>query len=133
MTIFDTHALLWLSVDAPKMGPKTRRLADRALAAGELCVSAMSFWEVAALRRAGRIDLKHPVVPWRDCLLDKGLREIGVDGRIAIAAAELGNFHGDPFDRIITATASCLGATLVTADKKILEWGGPLRTHDARV
>ncbi len=62
-----------------------------------------------------------------------GLCEIAVDGAIAIAAEELGNFHGDPADRIITATASRLGAILVTADSRILEWLGELRVHDARM
>jgi len=32
------------------------------------------------------------------------------------------NFHVDPADRIIVATTKCLGATLLTKDKKILTW-----------
>ena len=96
-------------------------------------MSAMSFWEVANLCRLGRIELTRPVEPWRDGLLRMGLHEIPVDGATAIAAAELANFHGDLADRIITATASRLGAILVTADSRILEWPGALRVHDARV
>jgi hypothetical protein len=33
---------------------------------------------------------------------------------------------------MIVATALSVGATLVTADDAILNWPGPLRTHDAR-
>ena len=32
------------------------------------------------------------------------------------------NFHGDPADRIIVATAKCYGATMLTRDQKILTW-----------
>ena len=32
------------------------------------------------------------------------------------------DFHGDPADRIIVATAKCYGATLLTRDQKILSW-----------
>ena len=41
---------------------------------------------------------------------------------IAIASARLDDFHGDPADRLIVATAQQAGATLVTADSKILAW-----------
>lgn len=41
---------------------------------------------------------------------------------MAIASTRLENFHNDPSDRIIVATARHLGATLVTADAKIIKW-----------
>jgi PIN domain nuclease of toxin-antitoxin system len=40
-------------------------------------------------------------------------------------------FHADPADRFIVATALALGATLVTADQAILGWSGPLRRQSA--
>ena len=44
-----------------------------------------------------------------------------------------GELHGDPADRIIAATARELGATLVTADRKLLDYAaaGYLRAADA--
>jgi PIN domain nuclease of toxin-antitoxin system len=48
---------------------------------------------------------------------------------VAIASARLKDFHGDPADRIIVATAMLLGVPLVTADQKIIAWaqaGGSL-------
>ena len=42
--------------------------------------------------------------------------------RIALCAAELpAPFHGDPMDRIITATAIVEGCTLITKDEQIRE------------
>ena len=58
---------------------------------------------------------------WRRELLDQGIAEIQVDGDIGIRAAELTDFHGEPVDRIIVATALG-GYQLVTADRRILEW-----------
>lgn len=43
---------------------------------------------------------------------------------IAIQSSRLpGNFHGDPADRIIVATALELRITLITRDRKIIEYG----------
>lgn len=58
-------------------------------------------------------------------MLREGLREIPVDGDIGIRATELANFHRDPADRLIVATALG-GHQLVTADRRILDWPGPL-------
>lgn len=132
MIVLDTHALIWLSEGAPKLGPGARKLADDALADEALAVSAISFWEVAMLRRRGRIELNQPVGAWRSGLLEVGLLEIGIDGELAVTAAELADFHEDPADRLIVATAARLGATLVTADRRIRDWSGDLRCHDAR-
>jgi len=52
--------------------------------------------------------------------------------RLGIDAALLEDFHGDPADRLITATAKRLGATLLTADERILAWSGDLTRADAR-
>ena len=41
---------------------------------------------------------------------------------ICIASSRLSEFHGDPADRLIVATAMTLGLPLMTADKKIIEW-----------
>jgi PIN domain nuclease of toxin-antitoxin system len=46
-------------------------------------------------------------------------------------ATRLEGLHCDPADRFIVATSLQLGATLVTADKQILDWGGDLPRQDA--
>lgn len=38
------------------------------------------------------------------------------------ASCRLPDFHGDPADRIIVATAITLGIPLITADEKIIRW-----------
>jgi PIN domain nuclease of toxin-antitoxin system len=130
--LLDTHALIWLTEGKPELGDKARHLADEALANDDLGISAITFWEIAMLHQRGRIQLVQPVEAWRRTLVDRGLREWPLTGEVGIAAAALVDFHPDPADRFITATALLHGATLVTADDRILTWSGTLRRHNAR-
>lgn len=51
------------------------------------------------------------------------VRFIPIDNEIAIKSTLLpGEFHKDPADRMIVATARSLAAPLVTADKRILHY-----------
>ena len=114
------------------MGQNAYRRVQASLAAGENAVSAVSFWETAMLISKGRYRLFKPIVEWRKELLTRGLTEIPIDGLIAAQAGELDWEHGDPADRIILATAMRLGLRLLTADRKILSWRGPVELIDAR-
>lgn len=130
MTLADTHTLIWLWTGDGHLGSSARQVVDGALQDGELAVSAMSFWEVAMLRGKGRLDFPEDVAAWRREILGQGVMEIAVDGEIGIRANELADFHADPADRIIVATA-LNGHQLVTADRRILDWTGELRRLDA--
>jgi PIN domain nuclease of toxin-antitoxin system len=133
LILLDTHVLWWLDQQVSSLGTKARALADDALSEGELCVSAISFCEIAALVRQGRLGLQPPMATWRRDLMQRGLLERMVDGEVAISAVELPTMHRDPADRIIVATALVLAATLLTADERILAWAGPLERCDARL
>ena len=92
-------------------------------------VSAISFWEVALLER--RFAPGVPMPEWRRAFLSRGLIEVPLAGDMAIRATELEGLSADPADRMIAATALIQDATLLTADRRILEWDGPLKTSDA--
>ena len=132
MILLDTHTLLWLDQGLPRLGPGARQTADKASREGRLAVSAVSFWEAAVLVERGRVELDKPTEVWRLELLRSGLIEVPLDGRIAITAIGLSGFHGDPADRFIAATAILNEARLITADRRLLDWSGPLECLDAR-
>ncbi|MFN7963412.1 MAG: type II toxin-antitoxin system VapC family toxin [Thermoanaerobaculia bacterium] len=132
MILLDTHTLVWLAKGDPSLGEKALKAIDAAQVAGELAVSAITFWELAMLTERGRLDLAVPPLAWRQGLISKGLREIAVDGDVGITAAGLQGFHGDPADRLIAATALVMGGILATADRQILEWKSTLQRLDAR-
>ena len=132
MIVMDTHALIWLANGSGDLGRTARTKLDAALREGGLAVSAISFWECGMLVDKGRITLSIDPMQWRTDLLASGLEELPVTGRTGIAAARLPNFHGDPADRLIVATALENDAHLATADHAILDWSGSLQRMDAR-
>lgn len=133
MILLDTHTLLWMDGDDAALGPATRGLIARSWQVGEVAVSAISFWECALLAQRKRILLPCAVEVWRADLIEAGVREVPVDGRIALLATALGELHRDPADRFIAATALHRTATLVTADDRLLSWKkSTLLKQDAR-
>ena len=78
----------------------------------------------------GTLGLRLDLDAWRRDLLEQGLVELPVDGEIAARAGLLADLHGDPADRLIVATA-LEGHQLVTADRRIFDWPGPLSRLDA--
>jgi len=117
----------------PRIGRSARGLADAAIEVGELAVLVISFWEVALLLTRGRLRIREPATRWRHELLERGVVELPLGGGTCVAAAQLEQFHADPADRFMVATAQAVGARLVTADRRILVWPGPLDRQDARL
>ena len=125
MILLDTHVLLWQEQGDRRLGPQARRTIAQALDAGQAAVSAISFWEVGMRMQKGQLTLRFDLDAWRRDLLDQGLVEIPVNGRVAVRAGLLPDLHGDPADRLIVATA-LEGHRLITADERILAWPGNL-------
>jgi len=130
MILLDTHALVWMDAGSNKLGPRARIKIDAALGEDALAVSAITFWELGMLQTKKRLELP-PLMQWRRELMEMGLREIPVTGADGIVANQLSNFHSDPADRLIVATAISSDALLVTADRRILEWPGEMGRVDA--
>lgn len=128
--LLDTHVMLWLRLGDARLGPGARSAIDRAWRSAELCVSAVSFWEAALLKAKRRIQFPEEVGRWRREQLEQGVVEIPMNGEIGIRAATLPDFHADPADRLIVATA-LEGHRLVTADRRILDWPGQVSRLDA--
>ncbi len=60
-------------------------------------------------------------------MLDNGYEELPIDGAHAVEAGLLPPLHGDPFDRILIAQARVEGILLLTADKTLARYPGPIR------
>ena len=120
MILLDTHVLVWLDEANPRLGAGATEQINIAFQAGNAMVSAISFWEVSMLVRKGRIRLDMDLAVWRNDFMEQGLIELPVTGEIGIMAAALEQFHGDPADRLIAATALQHSLTLITADEKLL-------------
>lgn len=126
MIVLDTHVLVWATAKDRRLGRKARGLIDRHWASDAVAVAAISFWECAVLSARRRLRLPADVDEWRNQLLLSGLRELPLDGGIALRAVGLSGLPDDPADRFIVATALTHDATLLTADAQLLEWEHPL-------
>lgn len=119
MILLDTHSLIWWVSKDKKLSPAAlAAIQDDGL---EILVSSMTIWEIALLVTHGRIGLSKSLEVWIATVekIDK-VAFIPVDNDIAVGAITLpGDFHKDPADRIIIATARKFGAPIVTADDKI--------------
>lgn len=123
MILIDTHVLVWVTGRSPKLSSRARTILDTS-DAGEVLVSAITPWEIALLDKKGRLPLGMEVSRWLDQVLGHPrIRLIPLEPSIAIESVRLpGDFHNDPADRIIIATARHLSVPLLTADEAILAY-----------
>ena len=131
MILLDTHVLIWLVAKSKQLGSQSLELIDKSWKADAVYVSAITFWEIALLRRKN-LQLSPDLLFHCRELLTQGLKEVAIDGKIAIKSVELQNLPKDPADRFIVATA-LKGYRLITADQRILDWSGRLNSLDARL
>ena len=121
MIVLDTHALVWWVNGDPALSKKARALLGKESAGGEIVISSISAWEIAMLVARRRLVLSMDVSSWLATVKQiEAVRFVPVDVEVATKSVELpGEFHSDPADRIIVATARMLAAPLVTKDVRI--------------
>ena len=120
MILLDTHVVIWLMLDPKELSGRARDAILQARIAGEtiLC-SPVSLYEIANSARRKRLHLNVTIQEFIAAVQTKfDLAPLTTE--IAICAAELPDpFHGDPMDRIITATAIVEDCTLISRDDRI--------------
>ena len=124
--LLDTHIWIWVLEGAvPEIGHAAQNQMTESGAMGRVLVSAISVWEVGMLEAKGRVRFSLEVGEWvRRALTAPGVRLAPLTPEIALDSTRLPEpVHGDPADRILIATARRTGATLVTRDAKIVDYG----------
>lgn len=120
--VADTHALLWYLYDDERLSGVARQAMDDAGARwGQIGISSIALVEVLYLVEKGRISpdsldriievLERPAA---------ALAEIPVDRHVALAMRRIDRPRvPDLPDRIVAATALCLGVPLISRDRRI--------------
>lgn len=120
-----------------RLGLESRKQIEEALEKDQVCVSAITPWEISMLAEKGRLIFEMELGRWvRTALAKPGISLAPLDPLTAVEAGRLpGAIHGDPADRIIVATARGLDCPLLTTDKKILAYAkaGHVVAIDARL
>lgn len=123
--LLDTHVWVWMALgDARLEGTACLSAIESATDASRAVLSPISVCEVALLEREGRLLLPRDCMQWvKDVIDESRMRLAPFTPEIAVDSVRLpGDFHGDPADRIIIATARSMGAVLVTQDRLILKY-----------
>lgn len=129
--LLDTHVWIWSQEAVDRLGGKAQaRLADLEQPS---FVSAISTLEIGRLIARGLLRFQQTFPGWSaDSIRELDAATLDVTHEIAREAYNLpGNFHADPADRILVATARLHDLTLVTADDLILNYR-QVKSFDAR-
>ena len=120
--LLDTHIFYWLFYDQRKLPSAARTILDDADA---VFVSAVSLWEIAIKVRVGK--LKADIPELLGSLEAANLLELPVLARHTPIVSVLPLHHADPFDRLLIAQATVEGITLLTSDRQVAKYPGPIR------
>jgi PIN domain nuclease of toxin-antitoxin system len=119
--LLDTHVWIWASIDdRTSLSPRAARSIREAK---RKWISAISCWELAKLVEKKRIGFSIPVLTW----ITRSFREMDISiadlsPEISVESTLLKEFHNDPADQIIVATSRVLGISLLTSDRRILNF-----------
>lgn len=123
MILIDTHIWIWWVSENERLTPRLQEALWQSIPGG-VGVSVISCWEVANLVEGNRIQLGRPVRDWIAVALGyPGVQFVSLTPDIAVTSTQLpGNFHKDPADRILVATARIYQIPLLTVDGLILAY-----------
>lgn len=121
MIVLDTHVVIWLLGDPDRISQRAQHAIQSLLLQDEeAAISCLSLYEIARGIARGRMRVGQPLPAFLRSIEARFL-VIPLSSEIAKTAAEFSPvFPGDPFDRIIAATAVIHVAPLITADKRML-------------
>ena len=117
--LLDTHAMLWMVADDPRLSTKARRAIQNA---EELYWSVASLWEIGIKVSLGRDDFQM-AKGWEEALAKEmernGILRLAIEpGHCGVVAA-LPWHHRDPFDRMLVGQAKVEKLVLISRDERL--------------
>lgn len=121
--LLDTHALLWMVSDDPRLPASARKLI---VAAEEVHWSIASLWEIGIKLSLNRPDFQMGPGWFRsipDEMQRNGISRIDLNPFHCETVSKLPWHHRDPFDRLIVAQAIGSKLTLISRDERLDDYG----------
>jgi PIN domain nuclease of toxin-antitoxin system len=119
--VVDTHIVVWLTIEPRKLPKATGKLIAESRARNEgIAIAGTTLWELAMLATLGRIK---PAIPLGLYLrrVEQMFEVLPITAAIAERSVQFSAaYPKDPADKLIGATASVHGVSLVTRDKGIV-------------
>ena len=119
--LLDAHALLWWLADDPTLDRQAFGAIQDPI--NDVLVSVATVWEIAIKRALGKLEVPDGLVEAAD---RAGIDVVPVTGADAETAGALPAHHRDPFDRMLVAQASRIGAVVVSRDRAFGDYGVPV-------
>ena len=121
--LLDTHAILWVLSNDPRLSDGARRLYE---SAEDVAFSVVSLWEIGIKLGLQRSDFDLDERWWQDiprALVGQGAKRLDVEAEHCRTVAELPLHHRDPFDRMLIAQALCAECAVLSVDEKLDAYG----------
>jgi PIN domain nuclease of toxin-antitoxin system len=122
--LLDTHVVLWVAENSQLLSGKAKAavLDENA----EKFISIASVWEVAIKLGTKKLHLDGGLPEFFRMIDDNGFISLSIEREYLLQIAQLPDFHKDPFDRLLLATAIVEGMTLVTIDDNIHKYNASI-------
>ena len=119
--LLDTHTWIWWHTAPEKLPEQIHKIIESPESGDSILLSSISIWEFCKLVEKSRITLSLDSQDWIDKALDMaGLFLVPLTPEISYRSTTLpGDFHKDPGDQILAATARTFNALLLTKDQKL--------------
>ena len=118
--LLDTHVVLWVAANSPLLSNKAKDAILDIIA--EKYVSIVSAWEVAIKLKTKKLTLVGGLSEFFRIIDDNGFFMLSVEREYLYQTLNLPDYHKDPFDRLLLATAVAEDMTLITVDENIQKY-----------
>lgn len=123
--LIDTHIWIWYANGDKKLSHEEKKIISQGFLDSKVHIAAISLWELAMLEKKQRITLDMPCLEWiRSFFQVTHCQLVPMTPEIAVESCCLpGDFHDDPADRMIAATARVEHLSLMTHDARMIQYG----------
>jgi PIN domain nuclease of toxin-antitoxin system len=123
--LLDTQLMIAVVAQSHRLSTTARSLIEDKN--NDVFFSVVSIWEVAIKCSLERNDFTYEPDFMREALLENDFTELEMTAAHAIGVRILPHLHKDPFDRLLIAQAISENILLMTTDRKISAYPGPIR------
>jgi len=115
--LLDTHVILWVAENSPLLSEQAKNaVLDKC---AKKYVSIASAWEVAIKLGIKKLYLDGGLSEFFRIIDENGFIMLSVEREYLLRLDELPNYHKDPFDRLLLATALAENMKIITVDENI--------------
>ncbi len=119
MYLIDTCAFLWFLDDNLSLSANAREVIEKS---DRLYLSIASLWEIAIKKTIKKLDIEESITDLGNICKQYNIIILPIKIRYLERIQQLPMIHGDPFDRLIMATAMEENLLLITHDSNIRKY-----------